>query len=228
MNMRWLRIKENISQSQANFLTGLAVLMPAILTLAFVVWFFTTISNITDHLLVFLPSTWTHQNDGQGPLYWYWSLLGVVFGCILLALFGRMTRHYLGGKFVELLDRTLSRIPMLNKIYGVIKQVNEAFTSNNKTAFKQVVMVEFPRPGQYSVGFISNDRCPEIESKTNQRLKCVFIPLTPNITSGYLIIVPENDVKILNMSVSEGLKFIVSLGALNPESTATVIHNGPS
>lgn len=218
MKTRWTLMNDSMSQWRANFLTGLAVLMPAILTLAFVVWFFMTLSNITDHLLVFLPSEWTHQNKGEGPLYWYWSLLGLAFGCILLALFGRMTRHYLGVKIVEILDRTLSRIPMLNKIYGVIKQVNEAFTSNNKTAFKQVVMVEFPRPGQYSVGFISNDHCPEIESKTNQRLKCVFIPLTPNITSGYLIIVPENDVKLLNMSVSEGLKFIVSLGALNPES----------
>jgi uncharacterized membrane protein len=128
---------------------------------------------------------------------------------------GRLTRYYIGIKLVELLDQGLLRVPLLNKIYGTIKQVNEAFTSN-KSSFKQVVLVEFPQPGHRAVGFVTGEHDGAFK-QDNQKMISVFIPTTPNPTSGFLIMVPETKVTKLEMSVAEGIKFIVSLGAIPPE-----------
>jgi uncharacterized membrane protein len=110
----------------------------------------------------------------------------------------------------------MMNVPVINKFYGAIKQVNEAF-SGNKHSFKTVVMLEFPRPGIYSVGFITSDTHAGIAQQTGKNLVSVFIPTTPNPTSGFLILVPEETVTKLDISVPDGIKFIVSLGSIAPE-----------
>ena len=109
-------------------------------------------------------------------------------------------------------------IAVLNKIYGTTKQVNEAFTSGGKNSFKTVVMVEFPRAGMYSIGFLTGEADNEIRAKTDEKLLCVFIPTTPNPTSGFLVLLPEDEVTKLDMSVAEGVKFIISLGSISPDA----------
>ena len=113
-------------------------------------------------------------------------------------------------------DPSMMNVPLLNKFYGAIKQVNEAF-SGNKNSFKTVVMVEFPSAGMYSIGFITNEQNGEVQQKTKENVVCVFVPTTPNPTSGFLILVPEDKVKKLDMSVADGIKYIVSLGSISPE-----------
>lgn len=221
-------MKSAVSQWRANFVTGLALILPAAVTLVLVAWLIGAILNITDVLLIFLPRSWTHEAGGNGPLHWYWSLSALVLAILLISLLGRMARYYVGKKLIEMLDLMLLRIPMLNKIYGAIKQVNEAFSSNQKTAFRQVVLVEFPRSGTYSVGFITGDKHPEMEAKTPQKMVCVFIPTTPNPTSGFLVIVPEGEVIKLGMSVADGIKYIVSLGAIAPERPARLVGLTPT
>ncbi len=115
------------------------------------------------------------------------------------------------------MDASLLRVPLLNKIYGATKQVNEAFTSGNKTSFKTVVMIEFPRAGMYSVGFLTSEVHQEIQQKAREKVVCVFIPTTPNPTSGFMVLVPEEQVTKLDMSVADGIKFIISLGSITPE-----------
>lgn len=148
-------------------------------------------------------------------MYWYWSLIALLFAVLLISAAGRLTRYYIGKKFIQLLDHGLLRVPLLNKIYITIKQVNEAFTSN-KSSFKQVVLVEFPREGHRAVGFVTGEQ-DETFHQGPERTVSVFIPTTPNPTSGFLILVPANEVKKLDMSVAEGIKFIVSLGAIPPD-----------
>jgi uncharacterized membrane protein len=114
------------------------------------------------------------------------------------------------------MDVTMMRIPLFNKIYAAIKQVNEAF-AGNKNSFKTVVLVEFPGPGNYSIGFITNEAQGEIPKKSGKNLIGVFIPTTPNPTSGFLILVPAENVTKLDMSVADGIKYIVSLGSISPE-----------
>ena len=107
-------------------------------------------------------------------------------------------------------------MPLLNKFYGAIKQVNEAF-SGNKNSFKTVVLVEFPRAGMYSVGFHHQRAARRGAEKTKENVVSVFIPTTPNPTSGFLMLVPEDKVTKLDMSVADGIKYIVSLGSICAE-----------
>lgn len=207
--------KNLFAQWRANFFTGLAVLLPAIASVVVLFWFFSSVANVTDKILFFLPGKLTHKNGGEGPMYWYWSLAALALAVFLISLVGRLARYYIGKKIIQLMDIGLLRVPLLNKIYGTIKQVNQAFTSN-KSSFKQVVLVEFPRPGHRAVGFVTGEQ-HEAFHQGPERTISVFIPTTPNPTSGFLILVPEADVKKLDMSVAEGIKFIVSLGAIPPE-----------
>lgn len=203
---------------QTNFFAGLAIALPGVISIAVLVWLFGTVTNITDTLLFFLPKQVTHHANGTGGVYWYWSLVAVAIAVALTTAFGALARIYMGRKLIQLLDFALLRVPLLNKIYGTIKQVNEAFGSGSKSSFKQVVLVEFPRPGQHSVGFVTGDAHSTF--KTGENLVSVFIPTTPNPTAGFLILVPEASLTKLEMSVAEGLKFIVSLGAIAPDKAA--------
>lgn len=206
-----------LGRSRANFLTGLAVVLPAVISLAVIKWLFGTVSSITDMLLIFLPTTLTHEQNGRGPMYWYWSLAALVLAVFLIGLVGLLTRYYLGKKLIGWVDDALLRVPLLNKIYGAIKQVNEAFSSGSKSSFKTVALVEFPRPGIYSIGFITSEQHHEVQVRTKEKVVCVFIPTTPNPTSGFFVLVPEDQVTKLEMSVADGIKYIISLGAISPE-----------
>ncbi len=206
-----------LARWRGNFLTGLAVVLPSIVSIAVTVWFFGTVSRFTDILLFFLPRALTHAQGGEGAIHWYWSLLALALAVVLIGIIGRLARYYVGRKLIQLVDRALLHIPLLNKIYGTLKQVNEAFVSSNKSSFKQVVLVQFPRAGQYSVGFLTGAANREFQSKTAAGMVSVFVPTTPNPTSGFLVLVPETEVVKLEMSVADGIKFIISLGAVAPE-----------
>lgn len=206
---------------RASFFTGLAVALPALLTLAAVKWLFGTISSFTDTLLFFLPHVFVpkevYENGQSGSMFWYWSLLALVLAVILISSVGVLARYYIGKRIIEWLDMGMMHVPLLNKFYGAVKQVNDAF-SGNKNSFKTVVLVEFPREGMYSVGFLTSEQRSEIQQKTKVKVVCVFIPTTPNPTSGFLVLVPEDKVTRLDMSVADGIKYIVSLGSIAPEN----------
>ena len=210
-------MKKQFSRWKTNFFTGLAVVLPALLSIAIVVWLFGTVAKFTDALLFFLPKEWTHERAGTGPMHWYWSLFALALATGLITLVGRFARHYLGQKLIQLADEVLLRVPLLNKIYGAIKQINAAFTSSKTTAFQQVVLVEFPRPGLYSVGFVTGGQHGEVQYKTATEVLGIFIPTTPNPTTGFLVLVPQSQVVKLDMTVADGIKFIMSLGAVAPD-----------
>jgi uncharacterized membrane protein len=214
--------KSILARWRSWFLTGLAVTFPALLTLAAVKWLIGTISSMTDLLLFFLPRTLTHEslvntNDGKGAMYWYWSLVALVLAVVLISAAGLLARYYIGKKIIDWTDRVLMRVPLLNKIYAAIKQVNNAF-AGNKHSFKTVVLVEFPGPGSHSIGFVTNEHQGEIQQKAGKKLINVFVPTTPNPTSGFLILVPEEKLTKLDLSVTDAIKYIVSLGALAQEA----------
>jgi len=207
-------------QARANFFAGLALVLPSVVTVAVLIWIFHNVSNLTDTLLFFLPGKWTHQplaNGELGPIHWYWSLVALAIAIILVCLIGRYGRNYIGRKTMEWLDHTIMRVPLMNKIYSTVKQVNASFSSN-KSSFKQVVLVTFPHPRSRSVGFVTGEQ----QGLGPEKLISVFIPTTPNPTSGFLVMVPESEIVKLEMSVADGIKFIISLGALLPEHPGQV------
>ena len=155
-------------------------------------------------------------------MYWYWSLAALILACLLIGMVGLVARHYVGKRIIGWFDAAILRVPLLNKIYGAIKQVNDAFSPSNKTSFRTVVLVEFPRAGVYSIGFITSDQNEEVEARIQEKVVCVFVPTTPNPTSGFLLLVPEDKVTKLEMSVPDGIKYIISLGSIMPEYPAAL------
>jgi len=215
--------KSIFARWRASFLTGLAITLPAIVSVAAVMWLFRTASNFTDTLLFFLKfvpdKKYIYENGQSGEFLWYWSVLAFALAVGLISIVGLLARYYVGKRMIEWLDAAMMQVPLFNKFYGAIKQVNEAF-SGNKNSFKTVVLVEFPREGMYSVGFLTNEQHGEVQQKTKEKVVAVFIPTTPNPTSGFLVLVPEDKVTKLDMSVADGIKYIVSLGSIAPEKPA--------
>ena len=136
---------------RASFLTGLAIVLPGVITLAVVKWLFGTVSSFTDTLLFFLPYCLSpraiYQDGISGPMFWYWSLLALLLAVAIVSVVGVLARYYFGKRMIAWADSMMLRVPVLNKIYGTIKQVDEAFTSGKKSSFKTVVLVEYPARG---------------------------------------------------------------------------------
>jgi len=212
-------MKTPFAYCKADFLTGLAVVLPGAVSVWVVIWLFGTVANFTDALLLFVPRAWTHAQNGEGPMHLYWSVTALALAILLVGLVGRLARYYFGKKLIQVVDVVLMRVPLLNKIYSALKQINEAFTSSRAATFRQVVLVEFPRPGLYSIGFLTSTQNGEVQARTRESLVSVFVP-TPPLTSGAIVLVPEADVIELDMSVADGIKFIMSLGSVSPAYTS--------
>jgi uncharacterized membrane protein len=206
-------MKKFLAYGRADFLAGLAVVLPVAVSIAAVFWLFGKVSHLTDTLLLLVPRDWIR--NGDGPLHLYARVFALLVAILLIVLVGRLGRYYFGKKLIRGLNGVLMRVPLVNRIYTTLKQIHEAFTSTKATSFKQVVLVEFPRPGLYSIGFITGAQNAEAQAKTQRRLLCVFVP-TPPLTSGSVLLVPEADVVKLEMTVADGLKFIMSLGSVSP------------
>jgi uncharacterized membrane protein len=223
--------KELFASWQANFWAGLAVVLPVVVSVCVLIWVFGTVSIVTDTLLIFVPRTLTHYDQGNGPMRWYWSLVAFGVAVFLITLVGVLARNYFGNMIITWMDSAILKVPLVNKIYSATKQVNDSFSSTNKTAFRTVVLVEFPRVGVYTIGFITSEQPPAIRAKAEEKLVGVFVPTTPNPTGGYLLLVPESKVTKLEMSVADAIKYVVSLGSIAPDSSAEprqVLRNSPA
>ena len=154
-------------------------------------------------------------------MFWYWSLAAFALAVFLICAVGLAARNYFGKKMIEWLDRALMHVPFLNKIYGATKQVNEALVTGNKNSFKTVVLIEFPHSGSYSMGFLTSEDVG-IQVNPGEKLVSVFVPTTPNPTAGFMVLVPDEKVTRLKMSVADGLKYIVSLGSIAPTELSLV------
>ena len=143
--------------------------------------------------------------------------LEIILTIFFITIVGGLSLSFLGKKFLQLIDDMFRRIPILRTIYSAILQMTETFSQkdNNK---KSVVLVEYPKKGSWAVGFATKDNKTEMSTKTNEELVNVFIPTTPNPTSGFLIMFPKKDLIFLNMTFEEASKFIVSAGTSNPRS----------
>ena len=215
--------KNFLARWRANFLTGLIIVLPGLISIGVLFWLFGSVTNVTDRLLFFLKyfldPKYLYQDGRSGPLFWYWSWFAFVLAIALICAVGLAARNYFGKKMIEWVDRALMTVPFLNKIYGATKQVNDALVTGNKNSFKTVVLIEFPHSGSYSMGFLTSDDA-EVRVKPDEKLVCVFIPTTPNPTSGFLMLVPDEKVTRLKISVADGLKYIISLGSIAPEFSA--------
>ena len=135
----------------------------------------------------------------------------ILITVILITLIGGLSLSFLGKKFLEIFNNVLKKIPILRTIYSAVGQLTESFTQS-EGAKKSVVIIEYPRKGIWVVGFATKENKGEISTKTNEELVNIFVPTTPNPTSGFLLMVPKKDIIYLDMSFEEASRFIVSAG----------------
>ena len=143
--------------------------------------------------------------------------LEILISIIIITFIGGISVSFVGKKILQLINDLFKRIPFLRTIYSAINQMTESFT-NKSNGKKSVVLVEYPRKGSWAVGFATKDNQGEISKKTNSDLVNVFVPTTPNPTSGFLLMFPKKEVIYLDMSFEEASKFIVSAGTSNPKN----------
>ena len=142
------------------------------------------------------------------------GLLVVFLGLILV---GALTAGLVGRFFVRTSERILNNMPIVRSVYSAIKQILETVLQNKSTAFRQVVLIEYPRPGIWALGFVSGPTKGEVRRRLERELVNVFLPTTPNPTSGFLLFLPKEDVRIMNMTIEEGIKLVVSGGIVTPD-----------
>ena len=142
--------------------------------------------------------------------------LGVVLSLLILLLTGLVAANLFGRKLVELWEQLLSRIPLVRSVYSAVKQLVETMFADNGNSFRKVVLVEFPRRGIWTLAFLTNDEQGVVQQATGREVISVYVPTTPNPTGGYFVLVPVEDVREIDLSVDEGLKLLLSMGAVNP------------
>ena len=195
--------KSLFSKIRNNFIAGVVVLIPIGITLYLTLFLIRVSGNI-------VPKEINPNN------YLPFNIPGleILVALTLITLIGWLSLSFLGKKFFELFNNILKKIPILRTIYSAIGQMTESFTkSENKQ--KSVVLLEYPRKGIWAVGFATKENVGLIKEKINQELINVFVPTTPNPTSGFLLLVPKKDLIYLDVSFEQASKFIVSAGTTN-------------
>lgn len=142
--------------------------------------------------------------------------LGVALAIILVLVTGMIVANFLGKRLIVAWEKFLARIPLVRSLYAAIKQIMEAVLATDAQSFRKVLLIEYPRKGLWSLAFMTSDNLGEVQAKTTGEVMSVFIPTTPNPTSGFIIMVPKDDVIELDMAVEDGLKMIISLGVAVP------------
>jgi len=187
------------------FIAGIVVLIPIGITLYITVFIISISSKI-------LP------NEINPNHYLPYNIPGVeiVISLFLITFIGWLSLSFFGKRILNLFNRFLKKIPILRTIYSALGQMTSAFTSGGKES-KNVVLVEYPRKGTWAVGFATKENSGEISRKTNKKLINVFVPTTPNPTSGFLLMFPFDEVIYLDLTFEEASQFIVSAGTSNPK-----------
>ena len=141
----------------------------------------------------------------------------IILTIIFITVVGGLSLSFIGKKFLQIIDDLFKRIPILRTIYSAIGQMTDSFRKQEGNK-KSVVLIEYPRKGSWAIGFATKENTGEIRSKLNQNLVNVFVPTTPNPTSGFLLMIPKNDLFYLDMTFEEASKFIVSAGTSTPKN----------
>jgi uncharacterized membrane protein len=194
---------------QRYFLAGLLIWLPILAT----VWVIHFIVNVLDQVLLLLPAS-------ASPRVWLGVDIpgfGVIISLLILLGTGVLAANFFGKRLFALWERLIHRVPLVRSVYGSVKQVAQSFLEPGGNSFKKVVLVEYPRRDMWSIAFQTTDNFSAGREQLPQDHVMVFIPTTPNPTSGFLLIVPANEVKEMNLSVEDAIKMVISLGVVQPK-----------
>jgi uncharacterized membrane protein len=211
-----------LARLRAYFLTGVIVTAPISITI-FLVWQF--VSFVDSQVGGLIPDRYNPET------YLPFSLpgLGLLVMLAFLTLVGMLTAGLAGRTLVRLGERLLSRMPIVRSVYGTLKQIFETVLAQSSRSFREVVLIEYPRRGIGAIGFVTGPTRGEVQARAEEELVNVFLPTTPNPTSGFLLFVPRKDVIPLDMTIEDGIKLVISGGIVAPprEGEARAPAPGP-
>ena len=196
--------KSLLSSLRNNFIAGVVVLIPIGITLYLTIF----IINISSKLI-------PKEINPNHYLPYNIPGLEILIAVLLITIIGWLSLSFIGKRLFNLFESVLNKIPIIRTIYSAVEQLIETFTKS-KSDKKTVVLIEYPRKGVYAVGFATKENTGEIKNKAGKELINVFVPTTPNPTSGFLVMFPKDEVIYLDLSFEEASKFIVSAGSFNP------------
>ncbi len=188
-----------------HFLTGLVVLAPTAVTAYLVWWGFTTVDSLIEPLQSRYPII-----DIPG--------IGFVIVLLLILVTGFLASNLIGRRLIGLGEKVLNRVPLIRRIYSAVKEVSEVLLSKRNNAFQRVVLIRYPHRDAYALAFVTGEGVEQLDQLLGEELVSVFIPTTPNPTSGFLLMLPKRDVTRLDITVEEAMKMVMSGGAVTPRS----------
>lgn len=199
------------------FVTGLLILVPLAITL----WVLNLIISTMDQSLLLLPERWQPQavfgTDIPG--------LGTILTLVIVFVTGLLTRNFIGKQVVHGWELLLTRIPIVSSIYSSVKQVSDTLFSSSGNAFRKAMLVQYPRQGSWTIAFLTGAPGGDVKNHLVGDYISVYVPTTPNPTSGFFLMMPRTDAIELDMSVDEALKYIVSMGVVAPEYVVAASKN---
>ena len=198
------------------FFAGVLITAPVSLTI-YLAWLF--IRFVDERVFSVIPQEYNPET------YFRFSIpgIGLLLALVGLTLIGALTAGILGRAINHLFENVLNRLPVIRSLYGAIKQIMETVLANKSSAFRECVLIEYPRRGIWTLGFITGTSKGEVQEKTAEEVINVFVPTTPNPTSGFLLFVPAQDIIRLKMPIEDGLKLVVSGGIVTPPVEATAL-----
>ena len=191
-------------------IAGLLVWLPFAATIVIVKF----LIDLMDKTVLLLPPEWQPAN----LLGFSIPGFGVIIALSILLLTGMLAANLFGRRFVEMWERILNRIPLVRSIYSSVKQISSTIFDPSGKSFRKVVLLEYPRKGLWSIGFLTNDSMGDELCSVDDTLVSVFIPTTPNPTSGFIIMTRKDEITELNMNVEEAFKFVISMGVIIPDN----------
>lgn len=198
--------------ARISFFAGLLAVVPIAGSVLVLLWVFNTLTN------VLLPEFLRDKIEQLPYPEFLFRLLALVLFLVLVTGVGWVTRLVIGKELHALVESVMGRVPLLNRIYGFMREVSQTMLAGKKTVFQRVVLVEYPRAGIYSLGFVTNEDSGEAEVRLRKNLISVFFPTTPNPTSGWLALIPRDQIIEMDMGVAEAIKMIISGGTIVPPS----------
>ena len=202
------------------FLTGLLVTLPIALTAFILIFLFKNLDALSPTF-----TRWLILLGAPLPEGYRVPFLGVIMTFLIILLVGAFTTNIFGNKLLHLWERIIGKIPFVRRIYTGTKQVVKSIATADTKSFRKVVLIEFPRKGIHAIGFITGETRGELKHLTGEHHFNVFVPTTPNPTSGFLIFADSGEVIELDMTIEEGVKYVISGGIVNPEQTRKLIED---
>ncbi|WP_309399877.1 DUF502 domain-containing protein [Cerasicoccus maritimus] len=203
-----------LRQLRNAFIGGLILVAPLGVTIFVVNFMLTRIGAPASDAIFRFVSEDIKNMPGIDLLLKIAAMLVVV---LVLTLLGFLSRYFIGRIFINLGERIIDTLPFVNAVYKTVKQIVDTFSKQQKAVFQQVVLTEYPRKGVYVLGFLTSEAKGEVQHKTGAEVVNIFVPTTPNPTSGFLLMVPRDEIIPMEMSVADGMKLIVSGGAVSPQ-----------